>query len=65
MKRFTELLEEYLDLRDRLNSDYFDNRRIGERSEAREQLAEVAAEIDDIFECMEHNIATSLLTGKE
>ncbi len=63
--KFTELLEEYLDLRDKLNSDYFDNRFIGERSQAREQLAEIAAEIDDIFDRMESKIETSLLTGKE
>jgi hypothetical protein len=49
MRKFTEVLEEYLDLREQLNSDYFDDKYIGCRSDARESLEELKIELDEFF----------------
>jgi hypothetical protein len=48
MRKFSEVLEEYLDLRDRLNGDYFDNRPIYSRGIAREDFVDLADELDQI-----------------
>lgn len=49
MRKFTEVLEEYLEIRDQLNSDYFDDRYIGERVLARTELKKLADELDVMF----------------
>ena len=49
MRKFTDILEEYLNVRERLNSDYYDGRYIGERTSARYQLQNLAKELDDII----------------
>ena len=53
MRKFTEVLEEYLDLREQLNSDYYDNRYIGCRSAAHESLEELKIELDEFFKGIE------------
>lgn len=49
MRKFSEVLEEYLDRRDRLNGDYFDDRYLGERVMARTELRDLAHELDAMF----------------
>jgi hypothetical protein len=49
MRKFTDVLEEYLDLREQLNSDYYDNRSIQSRSDARESIEELKIELDEFF----------------
>jgi len=50
MRKFSDILEEYLDIRERLSSDYYDGRYIGERTSAKYQLQNLAKELDDIIE---------------
>ena len=50
MASFSEVLEEYLDERDRQNSDYYDNRYIGSRSEGRQRMADLAKELDEMIQ---------------
>lgn len=50
MKKFTDVLEEYLDIRERLNSDYYDDRYIEDRTRARYKMQDLANELDDIVE---------------
>ena len=47
-RKFSEVLEEYLIQRDRLNSDYYDNRYLGDRWEARGNLEDLAKELDEM-----------------
>ena len=47
-RKFSEVLEEYLSERDRLNGDYYDHRYIGDRWEARGNLEDLAKELDDM-----------------
>lgn len=49
MRKFTEILEEYLDLREQLKSDYYDDKYIGCRSDAREFLKELKIELDEFI----------------
>lgn len=44
-RKFSEVLEEYLEERDRQNSDYYDNRYIGDRWDARANLEDLAKEM--------------------
>lgn len=46
MRLFSEVLEEYLSERDRQNSDFYDNRYIGARADGRQQMADLAKELD-------------------
>jgi hypothetical protein len=48
MRKFSEVLEEYLEQRDLLNSDYFDDRPIHSRVIARETFQHLANELDEI-----------------
>jgi hypothetical protein len=50
MRKFSEVLEEYLDQRERLNGDYYDNMPIYLRGDAREDLENLANELDEIVE---------------
>jgi len=49
MSKFSELLEEYLDERDRQNSDYYDDRYIGSRIQGRELMQELAKAMDKLI----------------
>jgi hypothetical protein len=53
MRKFTDVLEEYLDLREQLNSDYYDNRSICSRSDARESIEKLKIELDEFFKGVE------------
>lgn len=53
MRKFTEVLEEYLDLREQLNSDHFDNLPIWSRINARESLEDHKIELDEFFKGIE------------
>ena len=53
MRTFTEVLEEYLQERDNLNSDYYDNRYIGERSDGRYRMEELAKELNKMVQGVE------------
>jgi hypothetical protein len=50
MRKFTEVLEEYLDERDRQNSNYYDNRFIGAKLEGRHIMKELAQELDEMVQ---------------
>jgi hypothetical protein len=53
MRKFTEVLEEYLDERDRQNGDYYDNRYIGSRLQGREHMEGLAKELDEMVRGVE------------
>jgi hypothetical protein len=46
MRKFSEVLEDYLDERDKLNGDYYDNKFIGSRTDGRYRMIEYAQEMD-------------------
>ena len=48
-ERFSELLWEYLHERDRQNSDYYDDRFIGSRSEGNRHMEELAEKMDALI----------------
>ena len=50
MRKFSEVLEEYLEERDRQNSDYYDDRYIGSKSEGRHHSSKLACELDEIVQ---------------
>lgn len=52
-RKFTEVLEEYLDYRDRLNGDYYDNRYIGERMEGRYHMQNLEKELNKMVHGVE------------
>jgi hypothetical protein len=45
-ERFSDLLTEYLEERDRQNSDYYDYRYIGSRGEGAQHMLELAQKMD-------------------
>jgi predicted CopG family antitoxin len=45
-RKFSEVLEEYLDERERQNSDYYDNRYIGSKLQGRHLMEDLAKEMD-------------------
>lgn len=49
MRKFTDVLEEYLYLREQLNSDYYDNRSIHSRRDAWDSIEELKIELDEFF----------------
>lgn len=49
-RKFSEVLEEYLEQRDHLNGDYYNHRYIGHRWEARANLEDLANELDKMVE---------------
>jgi hypothetical protein len=53
MRKFTDVLEDYLYLREQLNSDYYDNCSIQSRSDARESIEELKIELDEFFKGVE------------
>ncbi len=50
MRKFTEVLELYLNERDRQKSDYYDNRFIGESAAGRWYMEDLAKELDEIVQ---------------
>jgi hypothetical protein len=54
MRKFTEVLEEYLEERDRQNTGYYDNRAIEGRFEGRWWMRELAKEMDEIVQGINH-----------
>ena len=53
MRKFTEVLEEYLYERDRQNSDYYDNHYIGERTRGRYHMEDLAKELNEMIHGVE------------
>ena len=53
MRKFTEVLEEYLDVREKLNGDYYDHRSIDDKWNARESLEDLKIELDEFFKGVE------------
>ena len=53
MKKFTDVLEEYLYERDRQNSNYYDNRYIGERTQGRYHMEDLAKELNKMIHGVE------------
>lgn len=50
MRKFTEVLEEYLTERERQNGDYYDNRYIGYKLEGRYHMVNLAKELDEMVQ---------------
>ncbi len=53
--RFSDLLEEYLDERDRQNSDYYGGRYIGSRAEGRDKMNECLSRMNAMIERMNNS----------
>ena len=51
--KFSEVLDEYLDERDRQNSDYYDNRALGDRVRGRQRMIDLSKELDDMIHGVE------------
>lgn len=47
-RKFSEVLEDYLEERDRQNGDYYDRRYFGERRHGFEQLLALRKELDEM-----------------
>jgi hypothetical protein len=52
-ERFSKLLAEYLNERDRQNSDYYDDRYIGERSRGTQYMVELAQKMNELIHGVE------------
>lgn len=50
MAKFTDLLDEYLELRDQQKSDYYENRYIGERYDDIERMRVLRDKMDSMIE---------------
>jgi hypothetical protein len=53
MRKFSEVLEEYLDERERQNSDYYDNRFLGAKVEGRYRMIDLVKELDEMIHGVE------------
>lgn len=53
MRKFTEVLEEYLEERERQNGDYYDNRYIGSKLIGRHHMEDLARELDEMIQGVE------------
>ena len=53
MRKFTEVLELYLDERDRQKSDYYNNRFIGDSAAGRWYMQDLAKELDEMLHGVE------------
>ena len=52
-RKFSEVLEEYLQERERQNSDYYDNRFIGNKSQGRHNMKDLAKQLDEMVQGVE------------
>ncbi len=50
MRKFTEVLEEYLDERERQSNDYYDNRYIKLKMEGCYRMNDLAKELDEMVQ---------------
>jgi hypothetical protein len=53
--KFSSLLEDYLNERDRQNSDHYEGRWFGDRVRGLEYMQELANEMDGLINGKEHN----------
>lgn len=56
MRKFTEVLEEYLEERERQNGDYYDNRYLrylGSKIEGRNRMIDLAKELNEMVQGVE------------
>jgi predicted CopG family antitoxin len=51
--KFSEVLEEYLQERERQNSDYYDNRFIGTKLQGRHNMEDLAKQLDEMVHGVE------------
>jgi len=51
--KFSDVLGEYLDERDRQNSDYYDNRALSARIDGRQRMIDLSKELDDMINGVE------------
>lgn len=54
MRLFTDVLEEYLQERDRQNSEFYDNLYIGARTMGREHMSNLADELNAMVQTASH-----------
>lgn len=52
-RKFSEVLEEYLEERERQNSDYYDSRYIGSKLIGRHLMEDLAKEMDEMIQGVE------------
>lgn len=52
-RKFADVLEEYLEERDRQNSDYYDNRWIDDRTKGRWHMQDLAKELNEMVQGVE------------
>lgn len=50
MRKFTEVLEEYLEERDRQNGDYYTDRYFGDRTQGRWRMDDLAKELNEMVQ---------------
>lgn len=48
-RKFIEVLEDYLEERERQNSDYYDNRYYGDRVNGRYRMIDLSRELDEMI----------------
>ena len=53
MRKFTEVLEEYLEERERQNGDYYDNRHIGSNVMGLRHMEDLARELNEMIQGVE------------
>lgn len=53
MRKFSEVLEEYLEERDRQTSDYYGNRHIVSRLQGQHRMEDLAKELDEMVQGVE------------
>ena len=51
--KFSDVLDKYLDERDRQNSDYYDNRALSDRVYGRQRMTDLSKELDDMINGVE------------
>lgn len=49
-RKFTDVLEEYLEERDRQNGDYYEGRYFGDRTEGHERMNDLAKELNEMVQ---------------
>ena len=53
--KFSDVLDEYLDERDRQNGDYYDNRALSDRVNGRQRMMDLSRELDDMINGVEQH----------
>jgi hypothetical protein len=52
-RKFSEVLDDYLEERERQNSDYYDNRFLGDKTKGCYRMIDLAKELDEMVQGVE------------